>query len=152
MSKSTTKSKVGIEPDDEFLLKAPEVSLFVAAQGMVNQIRGLQHALKLGEIANGAFMEQADAVLVQLAKAVAATERFDIVLPVMGSGQFSPFFWRWFNWWEDYFKELTATQVEEIERLGREGSLAPEAYRPTGRWLGYRHTPAFASGRGSGLE
>ncbi len=143
MPKSTAKSKFVVELDKKFLLNAPEVSFFIAALVMINQLRGLDRALKVGEIGKGTFMEKADAILAKLTETVAATERFDIVLPVMGYGQFSPFFWRWFNWWEDYFKGLTPMQVDEIEKLGRERESALEDYRPRDHWVRYRHTPVF---------
>jgi len=38
-------------------------------------------------------MEKSNVVLAQLTDTVVATERFDVVLPVMGYGQFCPFFW-----------------------------------------------------------
>ena len=136
-------AKLGAEQDNEVLFSAPEVSVFVAALALVNQVRDLDRALKGREIGKGAFMERASAVLAQLAKTVAATERFDIVLPVADSDQFSPFFWRWFNWWEDYFKELTPTQVDEVAKPGQAGESTLEDHRPKGDWLSYRHTPAF---------
>ncbi|HWW02821.1 MAG TPA: hypothetical protein VNZ64_24190 [Candidatus Acidoferrum sp.] len=142
MQKSTAKSRFVVEQDKKFLLNAPEVSLFSAALVIINQVRGLEQAFKLGTIAKGAFTKKANALLEHLTETVAATERFDIVLPVMDYGRLSPFFWRWFNWWDDYFKELTPKQVEEIERLRREHSSTLEDYRPKGHWLVYRQTPA----------
>jgi hypothetical protein len=88
-------------------------------------------------------MESCKGILGQLNAAADATERFDIVLPVMDYGRFSPFFWRWFNWWDDYFKELTSRQSCQIERLAREAKQSAEHYRPREDWVRYRHTPAF---------
>jgi len=51
---------------------------------MVKQLRGLARAFQNGEIAKGAFMEKSNVVLAQLTDTVVATERFDVVLPVMG--------------------------------------------------------------------
>jgi hypothetical protein len=142
MPKSKANSKV-VVGQEKLLFNAPEVSYFIACLVMVNQLRGLARACESGEIPKGAFMGKANEVLSRLTETVAATEQFDIVLPVMDCGQFSPFFWRWFNWWDDYFEGLTPMQVGEIERLGREQDSALEDYRPRGNWLSHRHTPAF---------
>src|SRR3974390_730797 len=140
MSKTNAESEV--QPE-RFLSQPPEVSLFIACLVMVNQIRGLDRAFQADELSEKAFVEKARALLAQLSETVAATERFDLVLPVLGPGEFSPSFWRWFNWWEDYFRGLTQTQIGQIERLGREMSLAVNRYRPKKHWLSCSHTPPF---------
>ncbi|HVV70682.1 MAG TPA: hypothetical protein VHI52_04145, partial [Verrucomicrobiae bacterium] len=58
-------------------------------------------------------------------------------------GCFSPFFWRWFNWWDDYMKALSSSEIGQIDRLARGRKPAVEDYRPDGSWLRYRHTPSF---------
>jgi len=82
-------------------------------------------------------------VLSQLASTAEATERFDIVLPVMDYGQFSPYFWRWYNWWDDYLKGLQSREINLIDRMARNRKPGVEGYRPEGDWNRYRHTPAF---------
>lgn len=143
MPKTTTKSGVGLRQDKEVLANAPEVSLFIHCLVMVNQLRALERGFKNGEIERSAFLDKSNAVLGQFSDAVTATERFDIVLPVVDYGEFSSFFWRWFNWWDDYFKGLNALQIVEIERMARERAREVAAYRPEGHWIRYRHTPAF---------
>ena len=143
MPKTTTKPTPGIERDREVLATAPEVSVFIQCLVMVNQLRALERGYKHAEIERGSFLDKSNAVLGQFNEVVAATERFDIVLPVMDYGQFSPFFWRWFNWWDDYFKGLTAVQIVEIERIARERPSTVNPYRPEDHWIRYRHTPAF---------
>ena len=143
MPKTSAKSTVQLRQDKDVLLGEPEVSLFIACLVMVNQLRGLERAFKGGEFNLNAFLDKSNAVLTQLTDTAAATERFDIVLPVMDYGQFSPFFWRWFNWWDDYFKGLTPPQISLIERLARERGPTLDKYRPLDHWLTYRHTPAF---------
>jgi hypothetical protein len=143
MPKSTAKSRKVVGRDKFFLLNAPEASFFIAVSVMINQLRGLGSAFQTGKIAKGAFMLKFNTVLAGLTETVATTERFDIVMPVMDYGQFSSCFWRWFNWWDDYFKELTPMQVEQIERLGRERDSTLRDYRPRDHWLSCRHTPAF---------
>ena len=143
MPKTTTKSNFGIERDRNVLGAAPEVSVFIQCLVMVNQLRSLERGFKNGEIDRGAFLDKSNAVLGQFNEVVAATERFDIVLPVLDYGQFSPFFWRWFNWWDDYFKGLTPVQIVEIERLAREHPSVVNPHRPEDHWVCYRHAPAF---------
>jgi hypothetical protein len=132
-----------VQKEQEFLQNPPEVSCFIACLVMVNQLRLLERAFNGGELSPNAFQSKTHAVLGQLTPAVALTERFDIVTPVMGPGQFSPFFWRWFNWWEDYFGKLTTTEIAEIQRLGRELQVAVNDYRPADHWVRHRNTPAF---------
>lgn len=124
--------------DPAFFLSAPEISIFVACCVMINELRGIERSLTTGEISANVFQEKSKALLARLAEAADATQRFDIVLPVMEEGRFSPYFWRWFNWWDDYLKMLTPSKVAEIERQAREhGSLA-EGLRPKGHWIRYR--------------
>ena len=115
-----------------------------SAGKLVNEVRGLERAFKSGEIIESVLLKRAKAVVVTLTATVAATERFDVVMPVSSCGRFSPYFWRWFYWWEDYFQGLTVTQIVEIERLARERSAIVDDYRPTGYWVNYRHNPGFA--------
>ena len=140
MSKPNAESQLDAE---RFLLEPPEVSLFIACLVMVNQLRSLGRSFHDGELTAKAFSEKARAIVEQLSKTVAVTERFDIVLPVLGPGQFSPSFWRWFNWWQDYFLGLTQTQIGQIERLGREQSFAVNRYRPKNHWLNCPSIPPF---------
>jgi len=128
---------------ERFLQRPPEVSFFIACLVMVNQLRALDRTYQAGDLPRKVFADKARTLLEQLSKTVAVTEQFDIVLPVLGPGQFSPSFWRWFNWWEDYFHGLTQTQIGQIERLGRELSLAVNRYRPKNHWLSCPSTPPF---------
>ncbi len=143
MPKAPTKSDLGIRQENELLINAPEVSVFIHCLVMVNQLRALERGFKNSEIDRSAFLDKSNAVLGQFNEVVAATEQFDIVLPVIDYGNFSPFFWRWFNWWDDYFKGLNALQIAEIERLARERFPGLGSYRPDGHWVQYRHSPAF---------
>ncbi len=132
------------EKDVTLFLSAPEISVFVACCVMVNELRGLQRSTHLGDINKSVSQVKSSAVWERLSAAAEATQRFDVLLPVMERGQFSPFFWRWFNWWDDYLRALSPSQVAETERRAREqGSLA-EHLRPRGHWVGYRSTPALS--------
>jgi hypothetical protein len=110
---------------------------------MINELRCLERSLRLGDINQSAFEEKSTAVLTRLGEAVESTQRFDIVFPVMEQGRFSPFFWRWFNWWDDYLKALTPSQVAQTERRARERGSLIEDLRPPGNWTNYRGTPAL---------
>jgi hypothetical protein len=143
MPKTTSKISVRVVQETEFLLRAPEVAVFLACRGMVEELRNLAYAFAAAEISKSTFMNRCKAVLTHLNQAADATERFDIVLPVMEYGRFSPFFWRWFNWWDDYIKELTPRQVGQIERLARDDKPSLKNYRPREHWMRYRHGPAF---------
>jgi hypothetical protein len=120
------------------LLNAPEISVFMTCCGLVNELRGLQRAFESGEINESILLDKSKGALAGLRTGVAGTERFDIVAPVASDGQFSPFFWRWFSWWEDYFKGLTVTQIGELERLARERLAIVDDHRPTGHWMDHR--------------
>ncbi|SRR6266404_5008189 len=143
MPKTTSKIDVRVIQETGFLLQAPEAAVFLACRGMVEELRKLAYAFTASQISKNTFMNRCKAVLSHLNQAADATERFDILLPVMDYGRFSPFFWRWFNWWDDYFKELTPRQVGQIERLARERKPSVKKHRPSEDWVRYRHTPAF---------
>ena len=152
--KPKTKPAEFEQKDKAFFLGAPEISVFVACCVMVNELRGLERALEMGDITSEVFDKKSCAVLDRLNDAAEATQRFDIVQPVMEGGRFSPFFWRWFNWWDDYLKDLSPSQVAETERHARERGSIIEDLRPKKHWLNYRSTPAviFEADQAGGLE
>lgn len=129
--------------DHEFLLHAPEIFVFSSCFGLVRQLRIIEGLFKPGEAGRMFFARRIDSLLFDLTCAAQATNRFDLVMPVIERGRFSPCFWRWFNWWSDYRNTLTPEQIAHIERLGREGNPAVKHYRPEGDWARYRQTPAF---------
>jgi len=138
MPKATQHVKGLTEQESDLLVNAPEVSVFMTCCGLVNELRGQQRAFESDEINESILLERSKVVLAALRTAVAATERFDIVAPVSRDGQFSPFFWRWFSWWEDYFKGLTVTQIGELERRARERVSIVGDHTPSGHWMDYR--------------
>lgn len=144
MPKTKVKSKFRREQDGEFLLRAPEVSIFLACVAAVNQLRALAAAYESGELTRVAFSRRSTCVVGELSELASATERFDIVWPVLEFGRFSPFFWRWFNWWNDFLKDYTPRQVSQLVRLATRSSVTSSGHRPKDHWLHYRQTPAFA--------
>jgi len=111
---------------------------------LVEELRRLEGAFHGGDISRDTLSQKSDLVLKALADTVAATERFDIVLPVLGPGQFSPSFWRWFNWWEDHFGRLTIQEMAGIESPRGQQRFAIRGRQPTAHWLNWRDTPAFS--------
>jgi hypothetical protein len=143
MPKTKTKLKSKVELDGKFLLESPEVSIFVACVAVVNELRNLATAYECGDLSRLGFSRQSTVVVAELSELALATERFDIVCPVLEFGKFSPFFWRWFNWWNDFLQELTPRQVAYLEKSARQGAVS-RTHRPKCDWIRYRQTPAFA--------
>lgn len=144
MPKTKTKTSFTVERRREFRLEAPEVSIFLACLSAVSELRCLANDYDRGELTRREFSQDSSAVVTRLNELASATERFDIVCPVMEFGSFSPFFWRWFNWWSDYLRELKPRQMSYLEKLAREAAPALNTHRPKDDWVRYRHTPAFA--------
>ena len=143
MPETSTRPDLLLARAKDFLQRAPEIAVFGVCCVMVDELRDLQRACNDGKLTMSGFLDKSNAVLGQFVYTAAATERFGVVMPVIEYGQFSPFFWRWFNWWDDYFRALTPTQVNEIELLARGGMATANDFRPTGHWVQYRETPAF---------
>lgn len=143
MKPKLKQSQSELEKDNAFFLSAPEISIFVACCVMVNELRGLERALAQDELTRPAFDKKSKSLAERLTEAAEATHRFDVVFPVTAPGEFSPFFWRWFNWWDDYLKSLTPSQVAETERRARDRGSLVEDLRPEGHWVRYRNTPAI---------
>jgi len=143
VSETTTQTKLLVAQAKEFLQRAPEIAVFGVCCVMVDELRDLQRACNNGTLTMNGFLDKSNVVLGQFVQTAAAAERFGVVMPVIEYGQFSPFFWRWFNWWDDYFKSLSPAQVSDIEALARGGMAAADQFRPAGHWVHYRDTPAF---------
>lgn len=143
MKSNVKTSEPAIEKDKAFFAGAPEISIFVACCVLVNELRGLERGLREGDLTQPAFDEKSKGVLARLCEAVASTQRFDIVMPLIEPGHFSPFFWSWFNWWDDYLKALTPSEVAEAERRARERGSLIDDLRPKNHWVSYRKTPAI---------
>jgi hypothetical protein len=160
MLETKTKDSVMQKFDTEFLLNAPEIYIFAACRHIVEQVLAIQVAATAGEISATRYREWVNPLFLQLRGLAGATERFDIVFPVTSEGVFSPFFWRWFNWWYDYRQSLSPKKLERVHRLQDTYDPAALDYRPAGHWVNYRATPALSpnllnaslasSGRGAG--
>ena len=144
MPKTKTKSSLTVERKRNFQLEAPEVSIFLACLAATNELRCLASSYACGGLTRTEFSRESTILVAELNELASATERFDIVCPVMGFGSFSPFFWRWFNWWNDYLKDLKPRQVSYLEKLARKEAPSLNTHRPKDDWVRYRHVPAFA--------
>ena len=143
MANSQGKAKSQAEKAEQWLPGQPEACCFLACLMLVNELRRLERAFQAGDMNEKVFVKKTEVVLGALAETVAATERFDLVLPVLGHGQFSPCFWRWFNWWEDHFGEMTVNEIGQIERLSMAQKPTVRDHPPKAHWLNWRDTPAF---------
>ena len=144
MNPKLNPPQIQAENETAFFLSAPEISVFVSCCVLINELHGLERSLQAGDISPACSQAKASSLLTRLRAAVEATQRFDVVCPIIESDHFSPFFWRWFNWWDDYLKGLTPSQVAEAERRARERGTLMEDLRPQGHWLAYRNDPAIA--------
>jgi hypothetical protein len=143
MPKTTSALNVLEEFDTEFLETAPEIDIFSACRHLLEQVKAAERALKVGEMNGPEFRRRVKALLSEFCKAAQATERFDIVVPYTPEAAFSPFFWRWFNWWNDYRDRLTRDELKKIHRLQATRDRAALRYRPAGHWLKYRDEPQW---------
>jgi hypothetical protein len=147
MPKTASKTKVlNDERDREFLLYAPEICIFMACFGMRNELIQLERTWPKPSTLGSSKLFQS--LMAQFIQTADATHRFDVVLPVEirpqpALGTFSPFFWQWFNWWDDYLKGLHPVEIENVRAMAKGRMQCVEIYRPPGDWLRYRRTPAF---------
>lgn len=144
MPKTKIKSKSKLELGTRFLAAAPEVSIFLACAAAVNKLRALATAYDSGELTRIAFSRRSTGIVADLSELASATERFDIVCPLTEFGRFSPFFWRWYNWWHDFVADFTPRQINQLVLVTQESRPCRTATRPNADWLCYRQTPAFA--------
>jgi hypothetical protein len=143
--KTTTKPKKAARSrlDADFLLFAPEVSIFMACFGLVNELKVLNDFRRKDCISEREFDNRFNGVLSTFSLVADATWRFDLLLPVLDYGKFSTCFWRWFNWWDDYIKTLPPMQLSHVEWLAKVCSHDVDQFRPSGDWINHRGDPAF---------
>src|SRR5690242_11353684 len=135
MTQFTAKIKSMVAENRSFRFSAPEILIFAACLGRVQALLSLVESFETGEMEKGYFVVRVNAVLRQLCRTAEATQRFDIVAPVLEFGHFSTAFWRWFNWWNQYRKALKPEQIDEIERLVQHELPEIDKYRPKGDWF-----------------
>ncbi len=146
--KTVQQPHCAVERDSRRL--SDEFIVFSACLVIIGSLRALADKFADGEITGLTFINQAQALLSRLRRTAEATQRFDLVLPVIDSDTFSPFFWQWFNWWLDYSVALTPAQFQRIAKPARRPRKSGLKRRPEGDWLGYRRTPALLVQMGTG--
>jgi hypothetical protein len=142
MSQDTIASNVMQEFDTEFLLNAPELYIFAACRHVVELLQSAHFAAKCDEVESSTRNERVGRLLSELQALAQATERFDILVPFTSETGFSKFFWRWYNWWNDYREKLTEEELELVHQLQDACDPGALQYRPRGHWLRRRATPA----------
>jgi hypothetical protein len=145
MPKAKLESDLMEEFDTEFLRHAPEIYIFSACRHLVELIEALGPAAA-GEAKSPRDTERLERLLAQLEALANSVERFDIIVPFTPESGFSPFFWRWFNWWWDYRQRLTQEELDEVHQLQDSHDPAVIKFRPRGDWVTYRNTPALVPG------
>jgi len=132
----------------EALKEMPEVCVFMAAYYGISEIKSGALA-DLAERAGAQEQELSEAtqdLIRTFHDTVEVTYRFGVLMPISygkkGKVIYSPFFWRWFNWWMDwliightpadlvYLKSLADNRLPELEE-----------WRPPGHWITYRKDP-----------
>ncbi len=129
--------------DIEFLSTAPELAVYLTISGVMDIARDTVRDSGGSLTAEGA-QKAMQTVFAALDIAVAFTIRFDIVLPCVSETTYSTSFWRWFNWWRDYYATLSDENRTFLARAIPERKYhLVEKYRPHGDWSDYRSDIRF---------
>ena len=140
MPEATLASESRKQFDTEFLFRAPEIYVFSACSHVVDQVAIARAEASSGKQGASRCEERARLLAFQLWGLAAATQRFDIIVPLTSEGDFSPYFWRWFNWWTDYREGLSPEELDQVHGLLEAFDPAALEYRPPGDWLNHRST------------
>jgi hypothetical protein len=135
MPETSPKTTCVADQNPEVLLHVPEIFVFSACLRAVQELGVLERTIRFGEMDTRTFVLRFKGVLCRLIKMSQVTQRFGVGAPVGKDGQFSPSFWGWFNFWNEYRKQLSSAQIDEIERLVRERLDTVNHHRPEGEWL-----------------
>lgn len=157
MPEGETKDKEQAERDREILLNAPELSIWMVAFGCLSYLIEIRIAYANDHIDSKTFYPRFNEGFAEFIDTADATSRFGVVMPVVAEAnfrrrmkkepnfiidaKFSSFFWKWYNWWDDYLGTLTKEQRERLRQLGMDRLPEIEHYRPPGDWINYRSDP-----------
>jgi hypothetical protein len=130
---SKSKGRKRVKADLEFCRSAPEATVFMACFGLIRSLQSLYAASVARRESVWKFSARVLPVYNRFKMTVESTERFDLVLPMIGTS-ISTSFWRWYNWWDDYTRTLNPRQIEAI----RAGAPDTQQFRPEGDWATYR--------------
>jgi hypothetical protein len=147
----------------DVLLNAPEISVWMTAFGCLRQMGDIQQAYENKKISRKEYYASCNQMLVELAETADATHRFGVLLPsaiepyykrriknlddAFLRVQFSPSFWRWFNWWDDYMKAKTDSERATLYHLVTARLAEVDSFRPAGDWLSYRSDAVLSLSR-----
>ncbi len=145
--------------DGDILVHAPEISVWMTSFGCLRSVEEFLAEWKQKNITEKQYYKVVNSCLLNLAETADATHRFGVFLPATVEPhyrrhvrdrddgflkvEFSPFFWRWYNWWDDYISTLSTIERRRVYRLALERLPALDMYRPAGDWLHYRTNPVL---------
>lgn len=159
MTDAQLQSTMGGSKDRCLLVEVPEISVWMTAFGCLNSVEEVLTERRQLRISEKQYFKQVNGCLANLAETADATHRFGVLLPATMEPnyrkhlrerddgflkvEFSPSFWRWYNWWHDYVNTLSVAQRKYVYQLAVERLPGLEAYRPAGDWLNYRSNPVL---------
>lgn len=159
MTNAQLESTTGGGGDKDLLLSVPEISVWMTAFGCLRSVDEYLVEWRGDRITEKQYFKSINACLVNLAETADATHRFGVLLPstiephyrkhmrelddAFLKVDFSPSFWRWYNWWSDYINTLKAYERKHVYHLAMERLRGLEAYRPAGDWLHHRSNPVL---------
>ena len=140
-------------------LESSEICVWMTAFGCLSSMNEFQTARSARVLTDKQYFKKSNACLISLAETADATHRFGVLLPATVEPHFrkvarerddaflkidfSPSFWRWYNWWNDYINTLSIAERKHVYYLAMERLPGLDAYRPTGDWLTYRSNPVL---------
>jgi len=160
MKNAEIEAPMGDNKDpDPLLVSVPEISVWMTAFGCLRSIDEFAVKWNRKNITRQQYYKAVNGCLFNLAETADATHRFGVLLPAtiephyrrhlrerndgLLKVDFSPSFWRWYNWWNDYINTLSTIEREYVYDLAMERLPALEMYRPGGDWLHYRSNPVL---------
>lgn len=157
MTNDELKANLQGSEGSELLVSAPEICIWMTAFGCLRTLQETMEGRKAGTLTDKQFFRQFNEMLVELGETADATHRFGVLLPALLESHykkrakqledrlvkvdFSPSFWRWYNWWDDYIRSLTAAQTRHLYHLAMERVPTVEEHRPIGDWMSHRAEP-----------
>lgn len=120
-----------------------EIGFFLFIFEISQAIAIVEHETKLGRIFTGAYawnsiIDDLEAAKNEKESAIVKLTRFGLTNPIRLPNLYLPYcyspeFYRWFKWWEDYFYSLNDVELVDLEKSRLNGLDLSEWY-PTGSW------------------
>lgn len=159
MTNADINAAIDGQKGQSLLLNTPEISVWMTACGCLRELSDIQAAHAANKIVKENYYRSVNAMLIELAETADLTHRFGVLLPAAVEphykrrvGQlkdafikveFSSFFWRWYNWWDDYMKAMDQASRNQLYQLVTFRLPDVETFRPKDDWVSYRSEPAF---------